>query len=122
MIMLIPIIAIIATFTFVGSIAWAKHRRSERDAFYRHELIKKMAEKAEGEDQLMAFMREELRIRQANRRQGLMVGGLVTLAIGIGFMIGFRWIDDQIFMIGAVPAAIGLAMIAGALLFSRTES
>lgn len=122
MILLIPIIAIVATFTFVGSIAWAKHRRSERQAYYRHELIKKMAEKAEGEDQLVAFMREETRIRQANRRQGLMVGGLVTLAIGIGFMVGFRWIDDEVFMIGAVPTAIGLAMIAGAFLYGRIES
>ena len=78
-----------------------------------------MAEKAESEDQLMSFLREEANLRQLGRRQGLMVAGLVTLAIGIGFMIGFRWIDDEIFMIGAVPAAIGLAMLIGGFLYGK---
>jgi len=109
---LIPVVAIVTVFTFVGVMSWLKHRRTERDTYYRHELIKQMAEKANSEDQLLAFMREEAAVRQANRKQGLMVGGLVTLAIGVGYMIAFQWIDDEVWMIGAIPALIGVALLA----------
>lgn len=122
--LLIPIVGIVTTFGFVGLIIWAKHRRTERQAFYRHELIKQLAEKAVSEEQLLAFMREEAKVRQQNRRQGLLVGGLITLAVGIGYMIGFQWIDDEVWMIGAIPALIGVAMLASAFLFGaeKTES
>lgn len=120
--LLIPIIGIVATFSFVGLIIWAKHRRTEREAYYRHELIKQMAEKAASEDQLLAFMREEAKVRQLNRRQGLQVGGLITLAVGIGYMIAFQWIDDEVWMIGAIPALIGVAMLASAFLFGAEKA
>ncbi len=119
--MLIPIVAIVATFTFVGVLVWAKYRRSERESYYRHELVKQMAEKAADEDRLLAFLREKHDIRQANRRQGLLLGGLITMAIGIGFLIGFRWLDDELSMVGAVPIAIGLALVVGALLLRSSK-
>ena len=119
---MIPIIAIISTFTFIGVLAWTKHRRSERQAYYRHELVKQMAEKADSENQLLAFMREEAKSVQIQRRQGLMVAGLITLAVGIGYMIAFQWIDDEIWMIGAIPALIGVAMFAGAFLYGENKS
>lgn len=119
--MAIPIIGIIASFTFVGLIIWFKHRRTERDTYYRHELIKQMAEKANSEDQLLAFMREEAAVRQANRKQGLMVGGLVTLALGVGYMVAFQWIDEEVWMIGAIPALIGAALLASSFLVGHNR-
>ena len=117
---LIPLVAIVTVFTFVGVMSWLKHRRTERDTYYRHELIKQMAEKASSEEQLLAFMREEAKVRQTNKKQGLMVGGLVTLAIGIGYMIAFQWIDDEVWMIGAIPALIGVALLVGSFFVSST--
>ncbi len=66
-------------------------------------------------------MDEEAKVRALNRRPGLMVGGLITMAVGIGYMLGFRWIDDEIWMIGSIPALIGVAMLVGAFVFARSE-
>ena len=116
--LMIPIVAIISSFLFVGVVIWMKQRRSERDSFYRHELVKKMAERSESEAQLIEFIREEARIRQGNRKQGLMIGGLVTLAIGISYMVAF-WIflGEGLWALGAIPAAIGLALLLSGVLF-----
>lgn len=120
--LLIPLTGIVASFVFVGVVIWMKQRRSEREAFYRHELVKKMAERGESEDQLLGFIREEARIRQANRRQGLIVAGLVTLAIGVSFMVAFSiFLDDEVWAIGAIPAAIGLALLICGFLFAPKD-
>ncbi len=119
--LLIPIVGIVATFTFVGLIIWAKHRQSERQAYYRHELVKQMAEKGGDQDQLVAFLREEARLRQVGRRRGLILGGLVVLAVGLGHMFAFRFVAEDIWALGAVPALIGVALLIGGLLFKSAE-
>ncbi len=70
----------------------------------------------------VGFIREEARIRQANRRQGLIVAGLVTLAIGVSFMFAFSiFLDDEVWAIGAIPAAIGLALLISGFLFAPKD-
>lgn len=120
--MLIPIVAIVSVFAFLGIAAWAKQRRSERDSYYRHELVKQMAEKGGDNDQVLSFMREEARVRQLVRKQGLIVGGLVTLAIGIGYMIAFQFVEDEIWAFGTIPTLVGLALLACGLWFGRGAS
>lgn len=113
--MMIPIVATIATFGLLAVMVWTAQRRRERELHYRHELLKKLVDK-EGESAATAFLHNQSEVAWANRREGLRIAGLVTAAIGVGFMIGFQWLDDGIWMIGAVPAAVGLAMLIYALL------
>ncbi len=48
-----------------------------------------------------------------SRSQGLMVGGLVTLAVGIGLSIMLYYIADEagVWAVGVIPGAIGLALL-----------
>jgi uncharacterized protein DUF6249 len=50
------------------------------------------------------------------RAQGLLVGGLVTLAIGIGLSIVFRSVEpsESHWVIGVIPIAVGLALLVSA--------
>lgn len=109
--MMIPIVGTIATFGLLAVMVWAGQRRGERQLHYRHELLKKVVEK-EGHSAASAFLRDQSEIAWTKRREGLKLGGLMMLAIGIGFMIGFQWLDDGIWMIGAVPTAIGIGLLA----------
>jgi hypothetical protein len=52
------------------------------------------------------------------RSQGLMVGGLVTLAVGMGLSVMLFYIADEqgVWAVGVIPAAIGLALLLSAFL------
>ncbi len=54
------------------------------------------------------------------RSQALMVGGLVTLAVGIGLGIMLYFItdarDEGVWAVGIIPAAVGIALLISAFL------
>jgi hypothetical protein len=112
MLNLIPIISVVCVFLFLSTVVWAKQRRRERDAYYRHELAKTMVTRGADADEVARMLRKS-RSSLAERREGLKLGGLLTFAIGIGFMIGFQWIpaDLPIWKIGFVPTLLGAAMV-----------
>jgi hypothetical protein len=51
--------------------------------------------------------------RDRRRAQGLMVGGIVTLAVGLGLMLFLNIIEqhEDVWAVGIVPAAIGVALL-----------
>jgi hypothetical protein len=58
-------------------------------------------------------------IDSARRRsQGLMIGGLVTLAVGIGLGVMLYYIADEngVWAVGMIPGAIGVALLLSAFL------
>lgn len=109
---LIPIISVICVFIFLSTVVWAKQRRRERDAYYRHELAKAMVARGADVDEVARMLRKS-GSTLGERREALKLGGLLTLAVGVGFMIGFQWIpaEEPIWTIGAIPALLGLAML-----------
>ena len=54
--------------------------------------------------------------RDRRRAQGLMVGGIITLASGIGIMAFLSVIaeHDQAWAVGIIPASVGLALLLSA--------
>ena len=52
------------------------------------------------------------------RAQGLMVGGLVTLAVGVGLGVFLHLVADEpgVWAVGAIPGAIGVALLLSALI------
>jgi hypothetical protein len=51
--------------------------------------------------------------RDRRRAQGLMVGGIVTLAVGLGLMLFLNIIEEHedVWAVGIVPAMIGVALL-----------
>jgi len=107
-------VASVALFSFVAVASWADARRREREAYYKSETLKKIAEaQGAGASSAIEFLREETKHAAQRRREGLKLGGLVTMAVGIGVLIFLRAIanDEPVFFVGLIPLLIGVALL-----------
>ena len=100
----------VALFSFVAVASWADARRKEREAYYRSETLKKVAE-SQGGAALLDLLRDEQRQAATRRREGLKLGGLVNIALGIGVMVALAQIQRGVFLVGLIPALIGAALL-----------
>jgi hypothetical protein len=121
---LIPIVAIIAVFTFVTVASWSENRRKEREAYYRSETLRKAMEQGgDSAEKVLAMMREE-ELRMLRRRvEGLRLGGLVTFVVGAGSMVFLYFLigGEPIWLAGLIPLLIGIVLAAYGFL-SRPEA
>ena len=111
----LPIVGAVALFSFLAIASWSEERRKEREAYYRSEVLKKLADKPEsGHGPILAVIREEERNRMIRSREGKKLGGLITAAVGLGVMIFLRAIvDDEgpVWTAGLIPFLIGVVML-----------
>jgi hypothetical protein len=101
---------------FVSLMVWARERRREREAYYRHEVHKRVADtQGAGAGVLMEVLREEDRIARRQRREAQKVSGLVTIAAGVGVTIFLRIVDardpDPAYVVGVIPLLVGAALL-----------
>jgi hypothetical protein len=111
---LVPIVGSIAVFSFLGVASWSEARRKEREAYYRSETLKKIAESSgEGAKSALELMREQEKNFAKRRNEGLKIGGLVTAAIGIGVMIFLHGVEreEPVYLAGVIPLLIGVALL-----------
>jgi hypothetical protein len=116
-------VLMISIFTFVSIAVWTDARRQEREAYYKSESMRRIAETpGDGAKYVIEIMREEERIRQANERareikkiQGMKIGGVVNIAVGLGLMVFLYFLIDKgdkpAYLVGLIPAFIGLALL-----------
>ncbi len=112
--MLVPIVGSIAVFSFLAVATWADARRKEREAYYKSETLKKIAESSgEGARGAIELMREQQSSSAKRRLEGMKLGGLVTAAVGIGVMVLLRGLvnDQPVYLAGLIPLLIGLALL-----------
>jgi hypothetical protein len=67
----------------------------------------------EGAKVAVEFLREEERLRQIRKREGMKIGGLINIAVGIGLGCMF-WVlnpKDGPYLIGLIPGLIGVALL-----------
>jgi len=116
----------IALFSFIAVASWAEARRKEREAYYRSETVKKIAEtQGAGGPAAIDYLREEDRLKRRRALEGQKLGGLTTAACGVGLMV-FLWaIADKdskgVFLVGAIPFLIGVALLVHAYLMAPKE-
>jgi hypothetical protein len=107
-------VASVALFVvFIPLVTWMGTRQKEREAYYKAETIRRVAEASpDGAKATIDLLREENRMTLVRMREGLKVGGVICLAVGVG-LIGFlmRLVGPQVAMCGMIPGAIGLAML-----------
>lgn len=108
---------VVATMTFVSVVVWAEKRLEERKEYYRFEFRKRMVEegKLDGEG-VARLMRYENEIGQQQSRAKILVAGFIFTGVGIGLCFGLRFIEGLLWMIGYLPIAIGLSLLAYGLL------
>jgi hypothetical protein len=101
-----------ALFSFIAVTVWATERRKEREAFYRSETIKKVAESASS-GAALEFLRETERVSAGRIRGGLRLGGLIAMAAGIGVMVFLRAIipGTPVYLAGVIPLLVGAVLL-----------
>ena len=126
MALLIPVVSIIAVFTFVAIAAWSENRRRERETFHRHETYRKMMDHpGESTDAVLQLMRHRESQEQRRRIEGLRLGGMITFVAGIGALILLYFLvpDEPVYLAGIIPALIGLVLsIYGFFLSEKPDS
>jgi hypothetical protein len=96
--------------TFIGS------RVKEREAYYKAETFRRIAEApGDGAKMALELMREEGRQKQLKTIEGLKIGGLINLGIGVALVIFLRVLlgsgSGSPFLCGLIPGMIGVAML-----------
>lgn len=109
-------VAAIGFFSYVAVAKWANERRREREAYYRSETLKKIAESQDaGSSSALEVLRAEETIAIRHRREGHKLAGLITVAVGIGMMIFIGFVDrgdtEPAYLVGLIPLFVGAALL-----------
>ncbi|HSS50047.1 MAG TPA: hypothetical protein VLX28_14010 [Thermoanaerobaculia bacterium] len=104
----------VSVFSFVSITAFLDQRRKEREAFYRTELFKKLAESpADQAQRVLDLMREKDAAAEQRRREGTKLGGMIVTAVGLGLMAMLKLLapHDMAWPVGLIPLLIGVVLL-----------
>jgi ferric-dicitrate binding protein FerR (iron transport regulator) len=104
----------VALFSFIAVASWADARRREREAFYKSETLKKLAEtQGTGATSALEILREEERIAARRKIEGMKLGGLVLIATGLGLIVLLVMLvrNEPVYAVGLIPLLIGAALL-----------
>ena len=111
----------IAGIAFITIAVWLAERRKEKIAFYRSEVLKKIAE-SEGEAAQKALEMMHQQDIEANirRREGIKLGGLIALAVGAGtsIFLAFMVPGQPVWMAGLIILLVGMVLAAYGFFFA----
>jgi hypothetical protein len=101
---------------FIPLVTWIDNRRKEREAFYKADTMRRLAESSgEGAKAAIQLMREEERIKRIKTLEGVKIGGLINLGVGVGLTIFLRTMlgggPGSPYLCGLIPGFIGIAML-----------
>ena len=105
---------------FIPLVSWIESRRKEREAFYKAESVRRVAEATgEGAKAAIALMREEERLKRIRTLEGLKIGGVINLCVGVALVIFLRALlgagSGSPYLCGLIPGFIGIGMLAYAM-------
>jgi hypothetical protein len=109
----IPIVLFVSVFTFLVFAVWFGTRQKEREAFYKSETLRRITEaSSEGAKAAMDLLREEERLKRIKAREGIKIGGVINVGVGIGLVI-FLWvlIGPKVAFCGLIPGFVGIALL-----------
>lgn len=99
---------------FIPLVSWIDARRKEREAFYKAETIRRLAEASgEGAKAAMELLREDDRLKRLKTLEGMKIGGVITIAVGVALSIfvGASGAPGLFYGVGLIPGLIGVAML-----------
>jgi hypothetical protein len=103
-------------FSWFSISVWVDGRKKEREAFYKSETLRRITETSgEGAKVAMDLLREESRMERIKKREGLKIGGLICLAVGLGTVIFLHAMTKTDpgapYLVGLIPGLIGVALL-----------
>jgi hypothetical protein len=119
-------LSVVSVFSFVSIFVWVDARRKEREAYYKAESMRRIAEMpGDGAKNVIEVMREEERIRLdrersqvGKKREGMIIGGLVNIGIGFGMMVFLYFLGldhrggpQHIYLCGLIMVFVGLPLL-----------
>lgn len=119
--MFLSIGAVALFVVFIPLTTWIESQRKEREAFYKSETMRRLAESSgEGAKTAVEMLREQARLEQIKKREGMKIGGLVNIAIGVALMIFLRALvgGEPVYLCGLIPGLIGVALLTYALILA----
>jgi len=99
---------------FIPAVTWIDSQRKEREAFYKAETFRRFAESSgEGAKAAVELLREESRQKQLKIMEGMKIGGLINVGVGLGLVIFLRALigAQPVYLCGLIPGFIGVAML-----------
>ncbi len=112
--LLFPIAIIAIVFTFTGVVHWVDTQRKEREAYYKTETLRRITEASgEGAKAALELMRADDRLKRIRAREGMKIGGLVNIGVGIGLLIFLHALlpGTAIYLCGMIPGLIGVGFL-----------
>jgi hypothetical protein len=110
-----PVAIILIVFAFVSVLHWIDSQRKERDAFYKAETVRRVTEASgDGAKAALELMKADERLKRLKAREGLKIGGLINIGVGVGVMIFLHELlpGTAIYLSGSIPALIGVGFLA----------
>ena len=97
---------------FIPLVSFIDGRRKEREAFYKAETVRRLSESSgEGAAAAVELLREEAWRGEIKKREGLKIGGIIMLFIGLALAVFLGVNAPHGWAIGLIPASIGAAML-----------
>jgi hypothetical protein len=110
--MFLSIGAVALFVVFIPLVSWIESRRK---AFYKADMTRRLAEASgEGAKAALQLLREEERLKAIKQREGMKVGGVVNVGMGIGLTITLYSLigtKDGPYLVGLIPLLIGVALL-----------
>lgn len=101
-----------AFLTFLSFVIWFDGRQKEREAHYRDEIARKIAE-AEDPGPILEYVRANEQADAERVRLKVSVSGLITTAVGAALMIFMYALVPAVpvYLIGLFPLFVGIVLI-----------
>lgn len=101
---------------FIPLVTWIDRRGKEREAYYQAETFRRMAESSgDGAKAAMEMMREQGRQKQIKILEGMKIGGVINIGVGVALVIFLRTMlgggTGTPWLCGLIPGLIGVAML-----------
>jgi Flp pilus assembly protein TadB len=99
---------------FLPITTWVTNRQKEREAYYKSETIRRIAESSgEGTKAAIELLREEERLKRVKQREGMKIGGVANIGVGIGLSVLLWTLGGQgsPYMVGLIPFLIGVGLL-----------
>jgi len=120
--MFLSIGAVALFVVFIPLVSWIDSRRKEREAFYKADTMRRLAESSgEGARAAIEMLREEDRLKRIKTREGMKIGGVINIAVGLALMIFLHALEtrEPAYLCGLIPTMIGVAMLVYVFLLSK---